>query len=1090
MSSSGPWSVKGIDPRARARAKTAARREGVTLGEWINRVILEDSDPAKAEWDDALESFPGFGGSSPLNEEDDRLLRAMVNRLTERVENTEQRSARTLTGLDKAITQLADKISRSSERQNAELQATQSSLDRVRKSHEDLADRLRRIEAAGPASSSPEDKAAFETTIMKLARRLYEHENETAARLHEVDEDSRTVSESLEARLARLEARADDYADLERKRQDRTTDTLGQLNATTEALKARVEGAERVTNEAARALEGSVSRLDDRLRQLETRNSSDTVDLERRFERLSEDVARVIADTRSQMAKAMTNATAEPRIDRLEDALTRALARMDDAERRQGDSMSRLGQEITKLAGAIDRRLTESERRSADALREAQNETKLDRRLDEVRAENRDAIRRMGEDVTRLGRSLADRIDQSETRASQVVETATDRMAQMLDKIESRRTSEEDLEERLRQSEERTAKRIADALGGVQERLLSVRGETEEALSPVQRAMSALADRLEAIEARHAPKPDDTPAAEPVKSEPKPDASVEIDLDEDFDFDAPLSPPPQAETPLGADDDEDDPFLAEAAPAPSSKTRPEALAVAQKPAPQPVPQMAPQAAPRPAQQPAAAATMVLQPGPVQGAPAPQARAPRPQQPTGRIGATADSDFLAAARERTRLPGGPQAKAKPSKPSRLGRTLLYALPVFALAMLSGAGALLVWEAWKGDAERVAVEAQAERDFIAQVEAGLSERPAAAAAAPAEAQTGVPAETDADPSAGNDAPAETAANTAPDTLTQAGPAPLTSAPSNVMADASGSMLPSNTEPVTTASAPAAAISAPTPAPAPARSSTTLASAASDGNPVARYQLGMQALENGNPESAAILLRRAAEQGVPAAQYRYAKLLENGEGVPQDLEGARRWTERAANAGHRRAMHNLGVMYYYGTGTAENMETAARWFQEAALLGLRDSQFNLALLYETGDGVPQSLPDAYAWFSIAANGANDPTARERATALEGAMEPAALEAARSTAAGFTPRPIDAEANGIYTDLPWERTATTDVAAVRRAQGFLSVLGYSPGPIDGEMGARTRDAIMQFEADLGLPRTGHVDSVLIERLERAAAG
>ncbi len=44
-----PWSVKGIDPRARALAKSAARREGMTLGEWLNRVILDDgvSEPAK-----------------------------------------------------------------------------------------------------------------------------------------------------------------------------------------------------------------------------------------------------------------------------------------------------------------------------------------------------------------------------------------------------------------------------------------------------------------------------------------------------------------------------------------------------------------------------------------------------------------------------------------------------------------------------------------------------------------------------------------------------------------------------------------------------------------------------------------------------------------------------------------------------------------------------------------------------------------------------------------------------------------------------------------------------------------------------------
>ena len=101
---------------------------------------------------------------------------------------------------------------------------------------------------------------------------------------------------------------------------------------------------------------------------------------------------------------------------------------------------------------------------------------------------------------------LADRIEHSERRANAVVETATDRMAEMIEKFDTHRTArEEDLEDRLRQSEERTAKRIEDALGSVQERMASVRSETEEALSPVQRAMSALADRLEAIEGRQAP---------------------------------------------------------------------------------------------------------------------------------------------------------------------------------------------------------------------------------------------------------------------------------------------------------------------------------------------------------------------------------------------------------------------------------------------------------------------------------------------------------------------------------------------------------------------------------------------------------
>jgi len=59
MTSGTPWSVKGIDPRARAMAKTAARREGVTLGEWLNRVILDDG-PAGTDWSDRLGGFPGF----------------------------------------------------------------------------------------------------------------------------------------------------------------------------------------------------------------------------------------------------------------------------------------------------------------------------------------------------------------------------------------------------------------------------------------------------------------------------------------------------------------------------------------------------------------------------------------------------------------------------------------------------------------------------------------------------------------------------------------------------------------------------------------------------------------------------------------------------------------------------------------------------------------------------------------------------------------------------------------------------------------------------------------------------------------------
>ena len=39
-----PWSVKGIRPEARETAREAARRSGMSLGNWLNSVILQQAE--------------------------------------------------------------------------------------------------------------------------------------------------------------------------------------------------------------------------------------------------------------------------------------------------------------------------------------------------------------------------------------------------------------------------------------------------------------------------------------------------------------------------------------------------------------------------------------------------------------------------------------------------------------------------------------------------------------------------------------------------------------------------------------------------------------------------------------------------------------------------------------------------------------------------------------------------------------------------------------------------------------------------------------------------------------------------------------
>lgn len=113
----------------------------------------------------------------------------------------------------------------------------------------------------------------------------------------------------------------------------------------------------------------------------------------------------------------------------------------------------------------------------------------------------------------------------------------------------------------------------------------------------------------------------------------------------------------------------------------------------------------------------------------------------------------------------------------------------------------------------------------------------------------------------------------------------------------------------------------------------------------------------------------LKKAAEAGLPAAQFHLARLYESGDGVRKDETEARRWTEQAARGGDAKAMHNLALYYFEGAGGPKDTAGAAQWFRRAAEKGVTDSQFNLGRLYEEGYGVPKDPAAAYRWYAAAA-------------------------------------------------------------------------------------------------------------------------
>lgn len=183
------------------------------------------------------------------------------------------------------------------------------------------------------------------------------------------------------------------------------------------------------------------------------------------------------------------------------------------------------------------------------------------------------------------------------------------------------------------------------------------------------------------------------------------------------------------------------------------------------------------------------------------------------------------------------------------------------------------------------------------------------------------------------------------------------------------------------------------------------------ANAGDPQAQLMLGLQEIGS-NTTDAAKWLGAAAQQGMPVAQYRIATLYAQGHGVPADSAKAFQWYAAAAKGGNRKAMSDLALDYAQGSGTAKEPQQAALWFSRAAALGLVDAQFDLAVLYERGLGVPQSLIDAYRWYLVAAK-AGDRESKDRVDALASQLSAQDRAAAEAAASEFKPQPMNASAN-----------------------------------------------------------------------------
>lgn len=465
MTAAAPWSVKGIDPKAREVAKDLARRSGMTLGEWLNRMIIEGDAPGfdAANPDPVNDTGRSNGrgvyleserGEQPARieapehpaDEVGRMAQAL-DRLTQRIEAAEARSAQAITGIDQSVRGALQRLSTSEREQIAVAARFEGLADEIKTEQARNAERLRRIEneAAGPRSA--EALRALESAVGRVANHLYEGETRTR--------------ETLAALEAKVEAQA-------------SAPAAGLVDDVVARLQERLEAAETRTAQALQSLGGSFSALDSRLSAVE--GGEGLAGAQKKLEELAGGLSARMEAARAEMA-AKLRETADGRFDRMERKLGEMSAHIQAAEQRSAQAIERMGREVVGLADAFNRRIQTSEARQANAIEQVGGEvariaTSVEQRLNRADSAQGQALEKLGLEIARITEKLAERISASERRNALAIDDVGDQVVRVTDRLNQRaERSSQELIDRIRQSEERTARLLDEAREKIDTRL-------------------------------------------------------------------------------------------------------------------------------------------------------------------------------------------------------------------------------------------------------------------------------------------------------------------------------------------------------------------------------------------------------------------------------------------------------------------------------------------------------------------------------------------------------------------------------------------------------------------------------------------
>jgi localization factor PodJL len=329
-----PWNIAGIPPEAREAARAAARREGLSVGEWLTRRILrsfsdvapETSNGASQEWWQDVED-------KPASRRDTEEMLAHVSRTESDAQNANRRIdeqlrnfARRMDAAERNQTENTRAMSQAAAEINVTAREQAQAFDQLGSTVTNLSDRLERVERHAGGDHLRDAVKGLHQGLTRVADQVSQTANHSATQISSLADNIESVAGKMTATRHDLEAFAQNVDSRHAQLEDRIRGVEKLADTNSSDLSRLAVGA------------SAVSRLEESIARLEARSTDPGV------ERRLNGIERTLSDVAARLdAPERSSSLAEEKI--------RALSqRLEAAEKTHRETAEELRDAIASLA--------------------------------------------------------------------------------------------------------------------------------------------------------------------------------------------------------------------------------------------------------------------------------------------------------------------------------------------------------------------------------------------------------------------------------------------------------------------------------------------------------------------------------------------------------------------------------------------------------------------------------------------------------------------------------------------------------------------------------------------------------------------